>query len=109
MALRLQSEAARSIAGTALTGALANVGAITASPARVVLVFNGCDEEIVLSWDGGTTEGFIMPPTSAFAIDGPTNADTEERKPFLPVGAQFQAKHNGSVPTSGTLTISVIT
>jgi len=109
MAIQLKTEDYRSVAGTSLTGALANVGAVTASPGRVIVLFNGCNAEVIVSWDGGTTEGFLLPASSAVAIDGPTNNDTQEVVPFLPVKSQFQAKHNGVAPTSGTLTITVVT
>lgn len=109
MSSKLQTEAVRSVAGTALTGALANVGVATTSPGVVIAILNGCNDQVIVSWDGGTTDGFSLPPNSAIAIDGPTNSSNENVRPLLPVGAQFQAKHAGSAPTSGTLSITVIT
>ena len=108
MTLLLRTEDARSVAGTALTGTLANVGAVTSNSSGTIAIFNGCNQEVVVSWDGGTTSGFIMPASSAFAVDGASNSEGNQKTPKLPVGAQFQAKHNGTVPTSGTLSITVV-
>jgi len=108
MAIQLQTEAFRSIAGTSLTGTLQNVGAVTQNPARLVQAFNGCNDEVIVSWDGGTTEGWLLPPNSGFSIDCSINQDNDDQLPKLPAGAQFQSKHNGSAPTSGTLSITVI-
>jgi hypothetical protein len=105
----IKTEGFRSVAGSALTGTLANVGVVTASPARVVMIFNGSDDEVIVSWDNGVTEGFLLPATSSCAVDCSTNKDENNTTPFLPVGSQFQSKHNGSVPTTGNLSITVIT
>lgn len=109
MAIKLESEGARSVAGTALTASLANVGVPTSAPARIIILFNGTDAEVVISWDGGVTEGFVLPSKGALAVDASTNKDENGAAPFLAAGAQFQAKHNGVVPTSGNVSISVIT
>ena len=108
MSLQLKSEDSRSVAGTALTANLANVGSPTSKPARTVVFFNGCDKQVVASWDGGTTEGFDLPPSSAVAIDCAVSPGENDAKPYLAVGSQFQAKHDGVVPTEGKLSITVI-
>jgi len=108
MSLQLKSEDSRSVAGTALTANLADVGSPTSRPARTVVFFNGCDDQVVVSWDGGTTEGFDLPPSSAVAIDCAISPGENDAKPYLAVGSQFQAKHDGVAPTTGKLTISVI-
>ena len=109
MSFKLRSENFRSVAGTSLTGTLANVGSITASPGRVVYIFNGCDQEIVVSWDGGVTEAFLLPPLASVSIDSPTNKNEDRTTPFLPAKSQFQVRHNGTIPTSGNVSISVVT
>lgn len=108
MAIQLKTEDARSIAGTALTGTLADVGAVTANPARIVQIFNSCDDVVVVSWDDGVTDGFILPASSATSIDCSINDEPDEVRPKLPAGAQFQAKHNGAGPSSGLISIMVI-
>ena len=109
MSLQLKTEAVRTVDGTTLTGTLADLGDPTSSPARIIAMFNGCDAEVVISWDNGATEGFILPATSAIALDAATNKDENEVTPFLAAGSQFQAKHNGAIPTTGNLSITVIT
>ena len=109
MSVQLKTEDARSVAGTALTASLADVGSPTESPARTVIIFNGCDEQVVVSWDDGNTSGFDMPGPSAVAIDCAISPNENNAKPYLGVGSQFQAKHDGAVPTSGKVSISVIT
>lgn len=108
MPLRVKSEDARSIAGTSLTGTYQNVGSALSNSAKIIFVFNGCDDAITLSWDGGDTDGFILPANSAFSADFSANPNDHDQRPELPKGAQFQAKHNGSAPTAGTLSVSVV-
>jgi len=108
MSLQLKSEDARSVAGTALTANLADVGTPTTSPARTVVFLNGCDDQVVVSWDDGRTEGFDLPPSSAVAIDCAISPGENNARPYLGVGSQFQAKHDGVAPTTGKLSITVI-
>ena len=108
MSTPLRTEEAKAIAGTALTGSYQNVGDALDNPARIIFIFNGCDEPVTVSWDGGVTGGFNMPATSAVSVDCSINKEGNQHPPQLPLGAQFQAKHNGSVPTSGSVTVSVI-
>ena len=107
MPKQLKSEDARSIAGTSLTGSFQDVGVVTTQPARVVQVFNGCDEQVLVSWDDGSTTVWDLPPNAGAAVDASTNRDTEQI-PYLPVGSQFQAMHDGVAPSEGKLTITVI-
>jgi len=108
MSLQLKSEDSRSVAGTALTGTLADVGTPISRPARTVVIFNGCDDQVIVSWDDGRTEGFDMPASSAVAIDCAVSPGENDAKPYLAVGSQFQAKHDGVAPTTGKLSITVI-
>tara|TARA_R110000868_G_scaffold248623_1_gene505186 strand:- start:1137 stop:1466 length:330 start_codon:yes stop_codon:yes gene_type:complete len=108
MSLQLKTEEVRSVAGTALTGTLANVGSPIESPARTVMILNGCDDQVLVSWDGGTTNGFDLPASSAVAIDCAISPNENNAKPYLAVGSQFQAKHDGAAPTTGKLSITVI-
>tara|TARA_R110002096_G_scaffold121832_1_gene263725 strand:- start:621 stop:950 length:330 start_codon:yes stop_codon:yes gene_type:complete len=107
MAIQLQSENARSVAFGSLTGSLANVGSATTNSGRIVYFMNGTNQPVTISWDGGTTSGFILPASSALSVDCSINRDVQQT-PELPAGAQFQASHNGTAPTSGSLSIMVI-
>ena len=109
MSVRIKTEDFRAVAGTALSGSLADVGSPTAAQARTVLAFNGCDKEVVLSWDNGVTSGFLLPALGAFSVDCASNKDENDTTPFLPVGSQFKASHNGEAPTEGNLSITVVT
>lgn len=108
MSTPLRTEDARTASGASLTGSYANVGTALANSARIIFIFNGCDEPITVSWDGGATDGFVLPATSAVSVDCSINKEGNQHPPQLPVGAQFQAKHNGVVPTSGSVSITVI-
>lgn len=109
MSIKAKSEAARSVAGTSLTTSLAAVGSATAAPGRIVIMMNGCDAPVTVSWDGGVTSGFILPATSSISMNLAANKTENGQTPLLPEGSVFQAKHNGAAPTTGSLSIMVIT
>lgn len=108
MAERIRTENARSIDGTSLTGTFQNIGAATTAPAKVVMIYNGCNKQVLVSWDGGATTGFDLPPSSGASVDCGINSERINSSPNLPIGSQFQGKHDGVVPTSGKITITVV-
>lgn len=95
-------DAFREIEGTALSTTYANVGAVLGSDAHIVLAFNTCDDTIVLSLDGGTTDHIKLDANEAFTLDLKTS------QLVLAKGVQIQAKDLGSTPTAGSLRISII-
>jgi hypothetical protein len=104
----VSAEAARTFTGTSLTGSFQNVGAVTTSPGRIIIIMSDCDTAVVVSWDGGTTSHFSIPASGAIAIDVSANKDEDGQVRFLETGTQFSAKHDGSVPTEGKVRIMVI-
>lgn len=108
MGIPLNTENVRKVAGTSLTNSFANVGSAVANPPRIVQIFNGCDQDVAVSWDGGVTTGWDLPPNSATSIDCCINKTADGHSPQLKKGSQFQAKYSGSAPTAGNLTITVI-
>lgn len=109
MPRRIGNEGARSIAAGSLTGSFQDVGSATAQLARIVQVFNGCNQQVLVSWDDGATTVWDLPPNAGASVDCTANPDDHNQLPYLPVGTQFQAKHDGTAPDSGKLTITVIT
>ena len=87
------------IDGTAITGSYQTV--ITATnDCYSIQVFNTCDNPIILSMDGGTTEHYEL-DGEGFHIDGRAN-DFQFGKPTI------QVKHAGSAPTQGSLRITLL-
>lgn len=95
-------DAFREIEGTALTTTYANVGTATANDCYMVQAFNTCNDTIIVSLDGGTTDHFKLDASEAFTLDLRTNHIK------LPIGTQIQAKDAGSTPASGSLRITLI-
>jgi len=105
MAIPLQPEAAKFLAGTSLTTSFQNVGSALATPARIVTIINSCNQLVVGSDDGGTTSGYRLPAGASVTLDASNKKEADGAAPALPAGAQFQFKHGGTVPTAGEVTI----
>jgi len=95
-------DAYREIEGTALTASHANVGAVMGSDVHVLLLFNSCNNTILVSLDGGTTDTLKLDASESVSLD------LKNSKLVLASGVQIQAKHDGSAPTSGSLRITAI-
>ena len=101
---KLKAEAVRSIAFGSLSGTYADIGSVTANPARIIMVKNATDSDVTVSWDDGTTDVFFLPAGSQDTIDVVANGGPNGA--FLEVGSQFQAKTAGS-PTSGSVVVQL--
>ena len=90
-----------SVAGTALTGTYATVlapGGIYA----ILMIWNSTDKAISLSLDGGTTTHFVLERgENTVSVDFAANGK-------IGPNSNIQAKHNGVVPTIGTVRATVI-
>jgi hypothetical protein len=95
-------DAHREIEGTALTATYADVGAVMASDAHLVLMFNTCNDTILVSLDDGTTNHLKLDASESLSLD------LKSSQLVLEKGVQIQAKHDGSAPTSGSLRITII-
>lgn len=102
MAYRARLETLRRVTGTALTGNYQDLGAVLTGNAEIVILATDCDKPILVSFDDGTTDHFRLPGTSSVVLDLRTN------NLQLAGGLQVQVKHDGSAPTSGVVTMTVI-
>jgi hypothetical protein len=89
------------VAGTALTGTYANVFT-AASDLSLLMIFNSCNQPIVISLDAGVTDHFELGNGQSMTIDAGMNSR------HIASGTDIRAKHDGVVPTSGTLNISAM-
>lgn len=95
------SQIVGSVNCSALTGSYATV--ITpAFDTKILYIFNSCDQTIKISLDGGTTDAFILETSEAVAMD--LAADGKH----IASGVALRAKHNGVVPTAGTVRMTAI-
>ena len=104
-AVRLRAEGVRSVAFGDISGTYADVGTPTDHPARIIMVKNTTDTELVVSWDDGVTDVFILPPGGADTLDVFTNGGPGGA--YLPSGSQFQVKDNGVAATEGGLILQI--
>jgi len=87
------------IAGTAITGAYQPLS----SPDGWVLLVaftNDCNEALLVSYDGGTTDHLYIPASVNMVFD----YSASFVRPSDPV---FAVKHDGDVPTSGFFSVSL--
>lgn len=87
------------IAGTALTGSYATVLNPT-SDLRIIYLLNSCNQSIFVSLDGGTTDTFELDPGESTSIDLATNGRKFDNT------INISAKHNGVVPTTGSIRVT---
>jgi hypothetical protein len=95
------NQAKGKVAGSALTGTYATVltpGFI----ARLLALFNSCNDTILVSLDGGTTDGLELEAGESLTLDLGANGR------HLASGVNIQAKHAGAAPTAGTLRITAV-
>jgi len=98
--IRALAEDVRTLAFGGIGANYADIGGVTENPIRVVMVKNATDTTIEVSWDGGATTVFRLPPGSHDTLDMTANQKGGGGL-FLPVGVQFQVRHTGVAPTSG--------
>lgn len=85
-----------SVAGTALTGTYQTVLTLTAD-AVCLVVLNTCNNTILVSLDGGTSDTLRLESGESLTLDFGTNGRR------VSSGATIQAKHAGAAPTQGTI------
>jgi hypothetical protein len=89
------------IAGTALTGAYANI-LTAAADIKTIFIFNTCDTTIFVSFDTGVTDHVELESAESMTIDFAANGA------HLASGADIRIKHDGVVPTTGSIRISAV-
>jgi len=89
------------IAGTALTGSYATLLNPT-SDLRIIAIFNSCNDTIMVSLDGGTTDSFELEAGESISLDLAANGLKFDN------AVNISAKHAGAAPTLGTVRASGI-
>jgi len=88
------------IAGTSLTGSYATLLSMGAA-ARHLSIFNSCDQTVLVSFNAGSTDTLELDAGEYFSCDYASLG--------LQVGSStIQAKHNGVVPTSGSIRAVIV-
>jgi hypothetical protein len=85
---------------SALTGSYATLVSVTFNTC-IVLVFNSCDNTLLLSLDSGTTDFAELEAGESLGLDLCANGR------HVASGVTIQAKHGGVAPTAGTLRASI--
>lgn len=100
-ATNIAYQAKGKIAGTSLTGSYQTVLNPT-SDLLVIYVINSCDNTILVSLDGGTTDTFELEAGESVTVDLAANNLKFDNT------VNISAKHNGAAPTSGSVRVSGI-
>lgn len=88
------------IAGISLTGSYATLLTMGGA-ARQLTIISSCDQTVLVSLDNGTTASFELDPYESISIDYACNG-TELASDTI------KAKHNGTVPTVGSIRASIV-
>ena len=100
-ATNIAYQAKGKIAGTALTGSYATV-LDPSSDLRAIWIFNSCNQTIMVSLDGGTTDTFELEPGESTSFDLAANGMKFSN------AVNISAKHAGVVPTGGSVRVTGI-
>jgi len=87
------------IVGTSLTGTYATIFT-TAGAMKMLFLRSSCNQPVVISMDGGTTSTFILEQGNSVSFDFATDGMK------IGAGVNIQVKHNGVVPTAGTVRVN---
>jgi hypothetical protein len=104
--LRIDYETLRSLAFGSISGTYAAIGAVFASRALVVKIYNGTDVDLLISTDGSTDHD-IIPSSASFTIDVNANQLSEEGL-FFPKGSRFYVKQASGAASSGSVYLTVL-
>lgn len=98
-------EPLRSVAFGAITNAYAALGAITTGHVRLFSIYNGTNQDIMISFDGVTDHLRLF--TASFQLFDFTTNKVRDDGFFLPQGTQFYVKYPGAAPTTGNVWIEL--
>lgn len=87
------------VVGTSITGSYQTLIA-PGGDARLVLLINTCDQDIIISFDAGTTDHVKLLANVSVALDLAVNGMVINE-------ADYEVKHAGAAPTTGSITCSV--
>lgn len=99
----LHPETLRTLAFGSISGSYAAVGTVTANPWRIVFFTNTTDADLIVSWNGGTTDHMIVPAGASASLDCAANGIFQYGT-FVAQGTQFAVKQV-SAPSKGTFYI----
>ena len=94
-------DAVRSLAFGSISGAYANLGAVTAFPGRSILIQNLTDVQLTFSFYEPTVDNLTLPSMGYIVIDIGTNRQATSDRLCLPVNTQISVKATGGNPTLG--------
>lgn len=102
---RLRFETIREVAFGAITANLTAVGAAIASPARIVRIVNGTNQDVYFSIDGANNH--IRLPSVSFILFDLTANKVRDEGAFIAEGTIFYIRHAGVAPASGNAWVEV--
>lgn len=105
LAIRLVPEAVRSLGFAAIGAAYMGVGTAIDNAARIIVIQNLTDEEVMFSFDG-LDDHLPLPTRGHLVLDISANK-TLQTGFFMAEGQRLYVKHNGVAPTLGHVYFSI--
>ena len=87
------------LVGTSITASYQTIIA-PGGDARLVIFVNDCDEDLLISFDAGSTDHIKLLKNVSIALDFALNGMVINE-------ANYQVKHDGDAPTAGSITCTV--
>ena len=104
LAIRMVPEAVRSLDGAAIGTVYMGVGTALDNPARIIVIQNLTDAEVMFSFDG--IDDHIPLPTRGHIVLDISANKTIQTGFFMAEGQRLSVKHTGSQPTTGSVYFS---
>lgn len=101
VSLRVYPEVLRSIGFASISGTYIGIGTPLLFPARIIMLQNSTDSDLLISWDGINDHQFIA-SQSFTLLDVSTNKVTEQGW-FVAGGQRFYVKEINTSPTEGSV------
>lgn len=98
--IKLRMEALRSLAFGSMGAAYVAVGTAIDNPARMIIIDNFTDADLMISFTGNT-DHMVIKANSGKVIDGASNKTTDDGF-FFTVGTRLHVKNIGT-PTTGSV------
>jgi hypothetical protein len=105
--LRIYPQPLQSLSYLLISTIYINIGLPLQWPARIFMLQNTMNVDVVISWDGTTDHQYI--PSNGFVlIDVTANKSSSQQAWYVSAGTTFYAKVNvGSAPASGNVYLTV--
>lgn len=105
--IRADFDDLRSLAFGSIIATYTNVGAALQRVSRLICFTNLTNQNVIFSLDGGTRDQILV-GAGGFKLFDVTSNKVRSDGLFLPIGSQIAVKAEGTLPTSGSVYVEVL-